>query len=76
VDDVTVDNVDSTDGKAADMTPLPRTDGLSMSEILEILRRSASTNVQSRIPFGRKDNVYCVFSNNTVNNDRVGRRVR
>ena len=47
-DDVTVDNVESTDGKAADMTPLPRTDGLSMSEILQFLRRSASGNVLSR----------------------------
>ena len=72
VDDVTVDNVESTDGKAADMTPLPRTDGLSMSEILQFLRRSA--NVLSRIPFWRKDNVYCIVSN-AVNNERVGRRV-
>jgi len=42
------------------MIPLPRTDGLSMSEMLEILRRCAATDVLSRIPFGRKDNVYCV----------------
>ena len=74
VDDVTVDNVESTDGKAADIIPLPRTDSLSMSEILELLRRSASTNVLSRIPFGRTDNVYGVVSN-TINNDCVGRRV-
>ena len=73
-DDVTVDNVESTDGKAADMIPLPHTDGLSMSEILQFLRRSASVNVLSRIPFGRKDNVYCIVSN-AVNNERVGRRV-
>jgi len=74
VADVTVANVDSTDGKAADMIPLPRTDGLSMSEMLEILRRCAATDVLSRIPFGRKDNVYCVVSNRT-NNERIGRRV-
>ena len=61
-------------GKAADIIPLPRTDSLSMSEILELLRRSASTNVLSRIPFGRTDNVYGVVSN-TINNDCVGRHV-
>ena len=50
---------------AESVTDLPRSDGLNTVEVLDILRRTESDRVLSRIPRGRKDNVhvYCVVSN-------------
>jgi len=48
---------------AESVTELPRPDGLNTAEVVNIIHSVNSDCVLSRIPRGRKDNVYCVVSN-------------